>query len=203
MDGVPSGSSAVLLIDREKLWSKLFAFDRDDAGRLALPAAANVDSMRDAIQQLVDRGCHGPLRAMLEQRIHYWVRSDIAPPFWRFFEHAVELMRDARRSKKRRHELTFFCAEQLTMAMQFAEDAFAQCVEIASILDGTPHYQSSDEAMRGVRGIRRGETMMDQLQASFRSILFEDNERTSVRTNNSSSYAPERCSFLRFCVLRE
>ena len=55
--------------------------------------------------------------------------------------------------------------------------------------------------MRGVRGIRPGETMMDQLQASFRSILFEDNERTSVRMDNSSSYPPERRSLERFCVL--
>lgn len=179
---MPDGSSAVLLIDRELLWRKLFAFDQDFHTNAVLSAdSATADAKRAAIQRLVDHGQHGPLRAMLEQRIQYWMRSDIAPPFWRFFENTVTLMRDARRSKKRRHELTFFCAEQLTMAMQFAEDAFATCVEIASMMDATPHYQSDEDVVRGVRGIRRGESMMDQLKASFRSVLFEDSERTAVR----------------------
>jgi hypothetical protein len=179
-------SSAVLLIDREMLWRKLFAFDQDLQGAVGLstggrshgaPMANDADAMRRSVQRVVASNRHGPLRVMLEQRLKYWIRTDIAPLFWRFFEQAGALIRAARTSKKRRHALTYFCAEQLTIAMQFAEDAFAQCVEIASILDSAP----VGDSLRNTRGLHRAEGMLDHMRVAFRSILFEQSDHRAVR----------------------
>lgn len=134
----------MLGIDRERLWRKLFAFDHDgvSVGGDALDkedASAEsdpVDRLCRLIQDAVARGQDEPLRHMLLQRVGYWVRADVAPTFWRFFERPSALLEAAQgQTARQRRGITLFVAEQLTLALQFAEEAFAHCVQIASLFD--------------------------------------------------------------------
>ncbi|KAL7993365.1 putative cullin domain-containing protein [Plasmopara halstedii] len=121
---------------RELLWRKLFAFDDD----VSTSAQQNSEYQRKIIENAVVHGRHEPLREMLLQRLGYWLRSDI---------------QDRRR-------VALLCAQQLTLALQFAKEAFAHCVEIASLFDD--HVQ-----------LRRGQwTMLQELQIRFRTLVFED-----------------------------
>ncbi|KAJ0401858.1 hypothetical protein P43SY_007792 [Pythium insidiosum] len=166
-----SSTSAVLLIDRDLLWRKLFALDQDSA---SAGDARWADELHAVVQRVVQQRRHGPLRAMVEQRVRYWLRADIAPPFWRFLEDMPALLADAARSPRRRQEVAFFCAEQLTLAMQFAEDAFAQCVELASVFDAGA---DAADPLQCVGGVRPRSLLLDELRVAFRSVLFEDRSR--------------------------
>lgn len=105
----------VLRVDRDALWHRLLPPGADGT------AAAPVD------------------RHALVQRAGYWLRADVAPAFWRFFAGFGERVRRASTTRARpsgRHALALLCAEQLTLALQFAEDALACCVELASLSSG-------------------------------------------------------------------
>lgn len=131
----------VLRINRDALWRRLFAFEHHSA------ADGDGDSIddrhykdsADQHMQLVQRALASdqqePLRAMLTQRLGYWLRADVVPEFWRFFDGYSAWMQRSMQTKRKRHAFSLFCAEQLTLAMQFAEEAFAHCVELASIFD--------------------------------------------------------------------
>ncbi|GLE05046.1 hypothetical protein PINS_up014030 [Pythium insidiosum] len=181
-------SSTLLRIDRELLWRKLFAFDQEgsasasgaDADAHAHARAGGdehrwTEELHAVIARVVAQRRHGPLRAMVEQRMRYWLRADIAPPFWRFLDGMPQLLADAQRSQRRRQEVAFFCAEQLTLAMQFAEDAFSQCVEVASMFDAADASHQP-----GVGGVRPRSLMLDELRVAFRTCLFEDRARREV-----------------------
>jgi hypothetical protein len=158
----------MLGIDRELLWRKLFAFDHEAQGvGAATPArggdghAADADADADAdtdvdalcrlIQDATARGQQAPLRRMLQQRLGYWVRADVAPPFWRFFRDAAPLLAEAHAHRPRqRRAVALYCAEQLTLALQFAEEAFAHCVQIASLFDCDGRPVDGERAHQGV-----------------------------------------------------
>ncbi|KAG6595925.1 Anaphase-promoting complex subunit 2 [Phytophthora cinnamomi] len=147
--------SAGLRVDRELLWRKLFAFDHQPAGDALLEASGAQDASErlcEVIQRAVARGRQEPLRQMLLQRLGYWLRSDVVPPFWSFF--------DALERCAGRQRLARLCAQQLTLALQFAEDAFAHCVQIASLFDDLQPRQRP--------------SMLQELRSSFRCLVFED-----------------------------
>ncbi|TYZ62631.1 hypothetical protein PybrP1_006910 [[Pythium] brassicae (nom. inval.)] len=126
----------VLRVDRDALWRRLLPHGAGDT-------AAGVD------------------RRVLLQRAGYWLRADVAPAFWRFFSGFGERVRRASAANARpggRRALALLCAEQLSLALQFAEDALACCVELASLLGDA----------------RESERMVDELRATFRCIVFED-----------------------------
>lgn len=132
----------VLRIDHDVLWRRLFAFEHHSAA-----ADDNGDSIDDShykdsadqhlqlIQRALASDQQEPLRAMLTQRLGYWLRADVVPEFWRFFDGYSTLMQRSMQTKRKRHAFSLFCTEQLALAMQFAEEAFAHCVELASIFD--------------------------------------------------------------------
>lgn len=161
----------MLGIDRDLLWRKLFAFDHQAQGA-GVKAHGNsgdrgdvsVDALRRLIQDAVARGQQTPLRHMLVQRLGYWVRTDVTPPFWRYFRDAAPLLADARTQRaKQRRAVALYCAEQLTLALQFAEEAFAHCVQIASLFDsdecqrdgGATSDSANERATGAYRGTRR------------------------------------------------
>lgn len=131
----------VLRIDRDALWSKLFTFERhaaapdDDCQTGDSRHKDSADQHVQLIQRALASDQHEPLRAMLTQRLGYWLRMDVVPEFWRFFEGYGAKLQRSMQTKRKRHAFSLFCAEQLTLAMQFAEEAFAHCVELASIFD--------------------------------------------------------------------
>ncbi|KAG3112977.1 Anaphase-promoting complex subunit 2 [Phytophthora idaei] len=150
--------SSGLRVDRELLWRKLFAFDHQPP----TGTQDTTDHLCGVIQIAVSNGRHEPLRQMLLQRLGYWLRSDVVPPFWSFFDALpteIQRIRGARRGRRR---VAMLCAQQLTLALQFAEDAFAHCVQIASLFDD--HVQ-----------LKNGQrTMLQELRTSFRCLMFED-----------------------------
>ncbi|KAL8002527.1 putative cullin, anaphase-promoting complex subunit 2, cullin domain superfamily [Plasmopara halstedii] len=149
---------STLGVNRELLWRKLFAFDDD----VSTSAQQNSEYQRKIIENAVVHGRHEPLREMLLQRLGYWLRSDIVPPFWGFFDPISAKIKRNRNSKQDRRRVALLCAQQLTLALQFAKEAFAHCVEIASLFDD--HVQ-----------LRRGQwTMLQELQIRFRTLVFED-----------------------------
>lgn len=132
----------VLRIDRDALWRKLFACERyaaaaTDGGESIGDShhKYSADQHLQLIQRALASGQHEPLVAMLTQRLGYWLRADVVPEFWRFFEGYGAMLQRLVQAKRQRHAFSLFCAEQLTLAMQFAEEAFAHCVELASIFD--------------------------------------------------------------------
>ncbi|KAL4118698.1 hypothetical protein PRIC2_011023 [Phytophthora ramorum] len=152
--------SGGLRVDRELLWRKLFAFDHQPAEDFSANAQDLSDRLCGVIQRAVHQGRQEPLRQMLLQRLGYWLRSDVAPPFWSFFD---ALPAEIQRSNKRsRRQLALLCAQQLTLALQFAEDAFAHCVQLASLFDE--------------QQLKSG-GMLQELRTSFRCIVLEDAER--------------------------
>ncbi|POM78930.1 Anaphase-promoting complex subunit [Phytophthora palmivora] len=148
--------SSCLRVDRELLWRKLFAFDHQDASVSGQDAA---DRLCSVIQIAVAHGRQAPLREMLLQRLGYWLRSDVVPPFWSFFDTLPTEIERTGGSKHGRRRVALLCAQQLTLALQFAEDAFAHCVQIASLFDD--HVQ-----------LKR--TMLQELRTTFRCLVFED-----------------------------
>ncbi|RLN98249.1 hypothetical protein BBJ28_00000036 [Nothophytophthora sp. Chile5] len=155
-------------IDRELLYRKLFAFDHQLDGSLAASPdghGSSADQLCAVIQTAVAQNRQEPLRQMLLQRLGYWLRTDVVPPFWRFFRDCPTLIQRSGRTRRGRHELTLFCAQQLTLALQFAEEAFAQCVQIASLFDDHPLSGRQPTA---------GRSMLHELRISFRCLVFED-----------------------------
>lgn len=119
---------ARLRIDRDLLWRKLLAFDQHES-------AFQSDDVAEMVRALVVQNQQAPLRAMLLQRIGYWLRADVVPLFWRFFDNHAQLLQRSARTARGRREFTLYCAEQLALAMEFAQEALAQCVQLASIFD--------------------------------------------------------------------
>ncbi|EEY69744.1 anaphase-promoting complex subunit, putative [Phytophthora infestans T30-4] len=159
--------SGSLHVDRELLWRKLFAFDHQPEDALT-GIQDSTDHLCGVIQTAVAHGRHEPLRQMLLQRLGYWLRSDVVPPFWSFFDALpIEIGRSRDVRRGRRH-VALLCAQQLTLALQFAEDAFAHCVQIASLFDD--HVQLKDGQP----------TMLQELRTTFRCLVFEDT-RTVVK----------------------
>ncbi|RLN49380.1 hypothetical protein BBJ28_00000832 [Nothophytophthora sp. Chile5] len=155
-------------IDRELLYRKLFAFDHQLDGSLSASSdghGSSADRLCAVIQAAVAQNRQEPLRQMLLQRLGYWLRTDVVPPFWRFFRDCPALIQRSGRTRRGRHELTLFCAQQLTLALQFAEEAFAQCVQIASLFDDHPPSGRQPIA---------GRSMLHELRVSFRCLVFED-----------------------------
>ncbi|KUF94058.1 hypothetical protein AM588_10004421 [Phytophthora nicotianae] len=99
---------------------------------------------------------------MLVQRLGYWLRSDVVSPFWSFFDSIPAEIEHSRGARRGRRRVALLCAQQLTLALQFAEDAFAHCVQIASLFDD--HVQI-------IKGRR---TMLQELRTSFRCLVFDD-----------------------------
>ncbi|KAF1313781.1 Anaphase-promoting complex subunit 2, partial [Globisporangium splendens] len=166
----------MLRIDRDVLWRTLFAFDHDaDAGDRSVAErdtehaslathSSGADQYYELIQHAIASHRQEPLRVMLVQRLGYWLRSDITPVFWRFFDGYDAVLRKSAATRRKRHAFSLFCCEQLTLAMQFAEEAFTQCVQLASIFDDqTP---STSKSLRG--------TMLAELKTKFRCLVFED-----------------------------
>lgn len=150
--------SAALRVDRELLWRKLFAFDHHpEGGALSSSSQDASERLCDVIQSAVACGRHEPLRQMLLQRLGYWLRSDVVPPFWSFLDALHVDVKDSRRSRR---QLALLCAQQLTLALQFAEDAFAHCVQVASLFDDRVQLKQR--------------TMLQELRTSFRCLVFED-----------------------------
>jgi hypothetical protein len=143
--------SCGLSVDRELLWRKLFAFDHQPD---AVSSSAHTDRLCGIIQAAVVAGCQEPLRQMLLQRLGYWLRSDVVPPFW----HLLDALPSP--SSRNRRKLTLLYAQQLTLALQFAEDAFAHCVQIASLFDDQAPLQER--------------SMLQELRTSFRCAVFDD-----------------------------
>lgn len=98
-------------------------------------AGGDADPYYELIQRAIATQQQEPLRAMLVQRLGYWLRSDITPVFWRFFDGYDALVERSASTRRKRHAFSLFCCEQLTLAMQFAEEAFLQCVQLASLFD--------------------------------------------------------------------
>ncbi|KAG7388122.1 Anaphase-promoting complex subunit 2 [Phytophthora pseudosyringae] len=151
-----------LRVDRELLWRKLFAFDHQPAEGASASPHDFTDRLCGIIQTAVSHGRQEPLRQMLLQRLGYWLRSDAVPPFWSFFDAFPAEIERCGGSKRGRRRVALLCAQQLTLALQFAEDAFAHCVQIASLFD--------DEVQ--LKPVRR--TMLQELRTSFRCLVFED-----------------------------
>ncbi|KAE9041271.1 Anaphase-promoting complex subunit 2 [Phytophthora rubi] len=150
--------SAALRVDRELLWRKLFAFDHQpEGGALSSSSQDASERLCDVIQSAVAHGRHEPLRQMLLQRLGYWLRSDVVPPFWSFLD---ALHVDVGASRRGRRQLALLCAQQLTLALQFAEDAFVHCVQVASLFDDRVQLKQR--------------TMLQELRTSFRCLVFED-----------------------------
>ncbi|KAF4042388.1 Anaphase promoting complex (APC) subunit 2 [Phytophthora infestans] len=105
---------------------------------------------------------------MLLQRLGYWLRSDVVPPFWSFFDALPTEIGRSRDVRRGRRHVALLCAQQLTLALQFAVDAFAHCVQIASLFDD--HVQLKDGQP----------TMLQELRTTFRCLVFEDT-RTVVK----------------------
>ncbi|RLN48195.1 hypothetical protein BBJ29_000303 [Phytophthora kernoviae] len=154
-----------LRVDRELLWRKLFAFDHQPDEDSATGTQDITDHMCQIIQTAVAHGRQEPLRQMLLQRLGYWLRSDVVPPFWSFFEALSAQIDRVGHSRRGRRQLAMLCAQQLTLALQFAEDAFAHCVQISSLFDD--HLQPQ-ELQLGAR------TMLQELRINFRCLVFED-----------------------------
>ncbi|KAF4323199.1 hypothetical protein BBO99_00002780 [Phytophthora kernoviae] len=154
-----------LRVDRELLWRKLFAFDHQPDEDSATGTQDITDHMCQIIQTAVAHGHQEPLRQMLLQRLGYWLRSDVVPPFWSFFEALSAQIDRVGHSRRGRRQLAMLCAQQLTLALQFAEDAFAHCVQISSLFDD--HLQPQ-ELQLGAR------TMLQELRTNFRCLVFED-----------------------------
>uniref|UniRef100_M4BJY0 Cullin family profile domain-containing protein n=1 Tax=Hyaloperonospora arabidopsidis (strain Emoy2) TaxID=559515 RepID=M4BJY0_HYAAE len=160
-----------LHIDRELLWRKLFAFDDDDTAEDSSPACDEdvTHHLCRVIQTAVDHGRATPLRAMLLQRLGYWLRSDVVPEFWRFFDTLLAESEHGRHTTPRsRRQMARLCTQQLTLALQFAEEAFAHCVQLASLFDvriPLPQLQSTD---------KNEPTMVQEVRTSFRCLVFDD-----------------------------
>ncbi|ETN05330.1 hypothetical protein, variant [Phytophthora nicotianae INRA-310] len=151
-----------LRINRELLWRKLFAFDHQPAEDVPTSTQDITGHLCSVIQTAVARGRHEPLRQMLVQRLGYWLRSDVVSPFWSFFDSIPAEIEHSRGARRGRRRVALLCAQQLTLALQFAEDAFAHCVQIASLFDD--HVQI-------IKGRR---TMLQELRTSFRCLVFDD-----------------------------
>lgn len=181
----------MLGVDRERLWRKLLAFDHGAASDAdaAPEAAGGVDALVAGVQAAA-RGGNGaaPLRRMLVQRVGYWLRADVAPAFRRFFRDAAPLLAAApAQSARQRRMLALFCAEQLTLALQLAEEAFAHCVQIASLFDGGDGGSGEGLGLVGHAGCelrvlaRADRSMLEELRLHFRCIMFEDFEMAEVQ----------------------
>ncbi|KAK1939949.1 Anaphase-promoting complex subunit 2 [Phytophthora citrophthora] len=150
-----------LRVDRELLWRKLFAFDHQPVEDVSASSQDVTDRLCEIIQSSVAHGRQEPLRQMLLQRLGYWLRSDVVPPFWSFFDALPVEIERSKGSIKGRRRVAMLCAQQLTLALQFAEDAFAHCVQIASLFDD--HVQLKQER-----------TMLQELRISFKCLVLED-----------------------------
>lgn len=126
------------------------------------------DALRRRLQLADGSGATGGLpRTVLVQRAGYWLRADVAPAFWRFFAGFGALLRRTgttrsylnevrtRTTREKRRALALLCSEQLVLALQFAEDALACCVELASLAGGAS-------------------SVVDELRTNFRCLVFED-----------------------------
>ncbi|TDH72760.1 hypothetical protein CCR75_000742 [Bremia lactucae] len=154
--------SGVLRVDRELLWRKLFAFDHEPEDDPSTEFLCNSDRLCNIIQTAVARGRHEPLRQMLLQRLGYWLRSDVVPPFWSFFDQLLAEYAHNSNSRRGHRQFALLCAQQLMLALQFAEDAFSHCVQIASLFDD--HVQLKNTQQR----------MLQELQLHFRLRVFDD-----------------------------
>ncbi|KAF4042378.1 Anaphase promoting complex (APC) subunit 2 [Phytophthora infestans] len=154
-------------VDRELLWRKLFAFDHQPEDAFT-GIQDSTDHLCGVIQTAVAHGRHEPLRQMLLQRLGYWLRSDVVPPFWSFFDALPTEIGRSKDVRRGRRHVALLCAQQLTLALQFAEDAVAHCVQIASLFDD--HVQLKDGQP----------TMLQELRTTFRCLVFEDT-RTVVK----------------------
>ncbi|KAG7391471.1 Anaphase-promoting complex subunit 2 [Phytophthora boehmeriae] len=154
-----------LRVDRDLLWRKLFAFDHQPDEDAATGTQDATEHLCQIIQSAVAHGHQEPLRQMLLQRLKYWLRSDVVPPFWSFFDAFSAQIERIGHSRRGRRQMALLCAQQLTLALQFAEDAFAHCVQIASLFDD--HLQPQE--------LRFGAcTMLQELRINFRCLVFED-----------------------------
>eukprot|EP00644_Phytophthora_capsici_P001479 jgi/Phyca11/526540/estExt2_fgenesh1_pm.C_PHYCAscaffold_100100 len=149
-----------LRVDRELLWRKLFAFDHQPEDSSS-SSQDITDHLCDIIQSAVAHGRQEPLRQMLLQRLGYWMRSDVVPPFWSFFDALPVEIERSKGSKTARRRVAMLCAQQLTLALQFAEDAFAHCVQIASLFD--------DQVQ-----LKPERTMLQELRITFKCLVLED-----------------------------
>ncbi|CAH0480053.1 unnamed protein product [Peronospora belbahrii] len=152
-----------LRVDGKLLWRKLFVFDYQPDDDVYISTQDITDRLCGVIQTAIARERHEPLRQMLLQRLGYWLRSDVVSPFWRFFDALpVEIDRYGS-SRSGRRRVALLCAQQLTLALQFAEDAFAHCVQIASLFDD--HVPLEEQ---------HNKTMLQEIRTSFRCVIFED-----------------------------
>ncbi|CAI5736176.1 unnamed protein product [Peronospora destructor] len=157
-----------LRVDGKLLWRKLFAFDHERDEDAVTSTQDITDHMCSSIQTVIAHGRQEPLHQMLLQRLGYWLRSDVVPPFWSFFDAIKTEMECNGGSRRGQRHVTRLCAQQLTLALQFAEDAFAHCVQIASFFDDCVPLQQ--------RNKRKEMTMLQELTMSFRCLVFEDSQ---------------------------
>lgn len=150
--------------DRALLWRKLFSFDHAPSEGTSIDSELTPDLLRAVMKAAVARGRQEPLRQMLLQRLRYWLRSDVVPPFWRFFDILLAETRHLKNKTKRsRRHVAVLCTQQLTQALQFADEAFALCVEIARLFDD--HVPLEQRSTR---------SMLQELRTSLRCVMFED-----------------------------
>ncbi|DBA04288.1 TPA: hypothetical protein N0F65_002050 [Lagenidium giganteum] len=157
-------------INRALLYAKLFAFD-------VRPDASSQLRVDEDYQQLLFRllstreDSYDALREMLLQRLTYWLRAEVVPTFWEFFQDYDAMAQPCashngqsktrQQQKKKRYALMMYCGNQLLQATAFAEEAFAHCVEIASIFDSFARGPAMP-------------SMVDELKDRFRCVTFED-----------------------------
>ncbi|KAI9916179.1 hypothetical protein PsorP6_016891 [Peronosclerospora sorghi] len=154
-------------IDRELLWRKLFAFDNEaEDASLGECTTTSTDHYYQVIQNAISLGRQEPLRQMLLQRLGYWMRLDVVPSFWGFFDSVSSERKSSGSSRRGRKRSALHATQQLTLALQFAADAFAHCVELARLFDAhVPLAQH--EAMKD-------KSMLQELRRKFRCALLED-----------------------------
>lgn len=187
----------VLGIDRDALWHELFTLEPRAAADAngAAQGSATADTHLTLLHRARTAGQLEPLRAMLTQRIGYWLRSDVVPAFWRFFDGYDALLQRSVRAKRERHAFSLFCAEQLTLALQFADEAFAHCIELASLFDGacvdrrSPYIAVSTHCSHPHECVAPDDpyttqraSMRDELTTHFRCLVFEDAAHKEVRS---------------------
>ena len=160
--------SMSLRVDGKMLWRKLFAFDHQSDEDVRTSTQDITDHVCSIIQTAIAHGRHEPLRQMLLQRLGYWLRSDVVPLFWRFFDTLATEMDHYGSSRRGRRHVTLLCAQQLTLALQFAEDAFAHCVQLASFFDDCVPLQQHTR--------NHESTMLHELSTSFQCLVFEDSQ---------------------------
>ncbi|RMX67361.1 hypothetical protein DD238_000810 [Peronospora effusa] len=153
-------------VDGKLLWRKLFAFDYQSDEDVLANTQDIKDHMCSMIQTAIAHGRQEPLRQMLLQRLGYWLRSDIVPRFWSFFDAITTEMESYGDSRRGQRHVTLLCAQQLTLALQFVEDAFAHCVQLASFFDDRGPLEQLNK--------NKESTMLHELRMRLRCLVFED-----------------------------